>query len=68
LKSVAQASYNGRQTRPSRAAGYVGEYNARCRLVKLGYTDSLDSLDGFTADCFMIISETFDKEASRKRK
>jgi len=37
-------------------------------MVPLGYTEDFGVLDAFKADCFMIISETYDKELEKKAK
>ncbi len=61
------------------AKGYVNEtapiyreYLDRMGLRKLGYTDSIDNLDCFTAECFAVIASELHKlerdeiEKSRK--
>lgn len=42
----------------------VREYVDRKRLAKLGFASSIDSLDAYKADCFLII----DSEIDRARK
>jgi len=50
----------------------ISEFNARQRLAKLGFTEDFGCLEGFTADCFLIISDEIDKvtaeESKRKRR
>ena len=43
------------------ARRYIGEYIERQRLAKLGFTDSIDSLDQEAAEAFLQISVEFDK-------
>jgi len=47
---------------------YVSDFNARARLAKLGYSDSLDDLDDKEATIFLEISGQYDKLDTAKAK
>jgi len=49
-------------------AVYVDEYNARQRLRKIGYVDSVDGLDAKDATIFLEISSMYDKLDQEKLK
>jgi hypothetical protein len=62
-------------TYSNESAPYIGEFFARSRLAKLGFTSSFDDLDSVTAEVFLSIDAEMEKfkademkRASRKRK
>jgi len=52
------------------ALGMVSEYFSRQRLAQIGFYDDLSTLDSFSAECFLIISNEIDKlnkEGSKRK-
>jgi hypothetical protein len=42
---------------------YLAEYNSRCKLKEMGYTEDLETLDALTGEMFTLIQD----EVSRLR-
>jgi hypothetical protein len=57
----------GASYKSDQAAPYVMDYAARRSLAKLGFRDSLDSLDCITAEAFLVIDETIAEVMARKK-
>jgi len=49
------------------ASPIVAEFNARTRLVDLGYRSNIDDLDCFKAECFILISSELDRRNKEKK-
>lgn len=52
----------------NKAAPLYMEYVMRQSLSKIGFTDSLDNLDCFTAECFSIIAQEIAAVMDKKSK
>ena len=67
IRQQAQWVYQGRKY-TNDMAPLVAEYNQRKRLAEIGFTDSLDALEPWKAEAFVLIGQTYDEEYERKRK
>jgi hypothetical protein len=61
-------AFKGLKGQENETSWIVAEYNARMRLAKLGYTETIENLDCIKADMFLIIDQEIDKLEKEKNK